>query len=73
MPRLICDTAVLQYLYQLELLHILPALAEGVIVPPAVVGELADGKALGVSLPDIAGLDWISVQRPISAAALPLV
>jgi len=40
---------VLQYRYQLELLHILPALAEGVIVPPAVVDELADGKALGVS------------------------
>jgi predicted nucleic acid-binding protein len=64
---------VLQYLYQLELLHILPALAEGVIVPPAVVDELVDGKVLGVSLPDIAELDWISVKRPISAAALPLV
>jgi hypothetical protein len=64
---------MLQYLYQLELLHILPALAEGVIVPPAVVDELADDKALAVSLPDIAGLDWIFVKRPISAAALPLV
>ena len=64
---------MLQYLYPLELFHILPALAEGVVVPPAVVDELADGTALGVSLPDIVGSDWISVRRPISAAALPLV
>ena len=43
MPDVIFDTSPLQYLYQLDLLHILPALSEQVTVPPAVVEELADG------------------------------
>jgi len=73
LPKAICDTSPLQYLHQLELLHILAALTEGVIVPPAVVDELATGRALGVNLPDVAQLDWVSVRHPISAAALPLV
>jgi predicted nucleic acid-binding protein len=73
LPRVICDTSPLQYLHQLELIHILPALTEGVIVPPAVVDELATGRALGVNLPDPSELDWVSVRRPDSAAALPLV
>jgi predicted nucleic acid-binding protein len=73
LPKVICDTSVIQYLHQLELLHILPALAEGVIIPPAVEDELATGKALGVNLPDLSGLDWVSVRRPVSVAALPLV
>ncbi len=73
MPRVICDTSPIQYLHQLELLHILPALTEGVIVPPAVVDELATGRALGVNLPDLSELGWVSVRPPDSAAALPLV
>ena len=73
MLRAICDTSPLQYLHQLELLHILPVLTEGVIVPPAVVDELATGRALGANLPDPTELDWVSVRRPISVAALPLV
>jgi predicted nucleic acid-binding protein len=73
LPKAICDTSPLQYLHQLELLHVLPALTEGVIVPPAVVDELATGRALGVNLPDVTELDWVSVRHPLSAAALPLV
>lgn len=73
MPDVICDTSPLQYLYQLDLLHILPALAGQVIVPPAVVGELAAGRALGMSLPDVTLLDWVSVRHPVSEPALPLV
>ncbi len=73
MPDLICDTSPLQYLYQLELLHILPALAERVLIPPAVIEELAAGLALGVSLPDVEMLDWMTVQRPLGEIALPLV
>lgn len=73
MPEVICDTSPIQYLHQLGLLHILPALAEGVIVPPAVADELAAGRALGVNLPDLTGLDWVTVRRPASAAASPLI
>lgn len=73
MPDLICDTSPIQYLHQLGLLQILPALGERVLVPPAVVDELAVGRSLGVNLPDVEGLDWVTVRRPISEVALPLV
>lgn len=73
MPSIICDTSVLQYLYQLELLHMLPALAAEVIIPPAVVDELAAGIGLGLSLPDVTKLDWLSIRQPVGVAALPLV
>ena len=68
-----CDTSAIQYLYQLELLHILPALADHVVVPPSVVEELEEGRASGVRLPDLTALDWVAVRRPASEAALPLV
>lgn len=73
MPEVICNTSPLQYLYQLGLLHLLPALAGRVIVPSAVVDELAAGRALGVNLPDPTVLDWVTIKRPASASALPLV
>lgn len=57
MPDLICDTSPIQYLHQLELLHILPALGDRVLVPPAVVDEIAAGRSLGVDLPDLGHLD----------------
>jgi hypothetical protein len=73
LPEVICNTSPLQYLYQLGLLHLLPALAGRVIVPSAVVDELAAGRALGVNLPDPTVLDWVTIKRPASASALPLV
>lgn len=73
MPDLICDTSPIQYLYQLELLHIVQTLGEQVFVPPAVVDEIEVGRSLGVSLPDLSGLDWVTIQRPLSEQALPLV
>ncbi|MGQ9556071.1 MAG: DUF3368 domain-containing protein [Anaerolineae bacterium] len=73
MPDIICNTSPLQYLHQLELLHILPALAKRVIVPPAVVEELREGRGAGVSLPDVLALAWVTVRRPASVSALPLV
>lgn len=73
MPDVICDTSPFQYLHQLELLHLLPALAGQIIVPPAVVDELAVGRARGVALPDVEVLDWIRIRRPIATSALPLI
>ena len=43
------------------------------MVPPAVVDELAAGRALGVSLPDLAAIEWVTIRRPISEKALPLL
>ncbi len=73
MPEVICNTSPFQYLYQLELLHLLPTLAGQVIIPPAVVAELAAGRALGLSLPDPEALAWVNVHPPVSTPALPLV
>ena len=73
MPDVICDTSPIQYLHQLGLQDILHALAGHVLVPPAVVHELAEGRALGIDLPDLPALDWIEIRRPVSALAVPLV
>lgn len=73
MPEVICNTSPIQYLHQLELLHVLHALAGEVIIPPAVVSELEEGRALGVNLPDVTALDWVTVRCPVSEAAVPLV
>jgi predicted nucleic acid-binding protein len=43
------------------------------VVPTAVVRELNDGRQVGVSLPDIAAISWISVARSANTLVLPLV
>lgn len=73
MPEIVCNTSPIQYLHQLGLLHILPVLARPVTVPPAVLEEINFGRKLGLNLPDLAALDWITTRRPASFAALPLV
>ncbi len=73
MPDVICNTSPLQYLYQLDLLSILPALAGSILVPPVVVEELAVGRTAGVRVPDPEALPWIKVRRPVGEVALPLV
>jgi len=44
-----------------------------VILPPAVVAELAEGRALGMNLPDLTLFNWVTVRRPVSELAVPLV
>lgn len=71
MPELVCDTSVVQYLHQLQLLGELPALAERVCVPPAVVEELAEGVTLGENLPNPEALPWLRIQQPRTTEAVP--
>ena len=73
MAETICNTSPLQYLHQLGALHILPTLVKKIIVPPSVEEELNIGLGLGLSLPNLQGLDWVTVRRPSSSIALPLV
>lgn len=73
MPEIISNTSPLQYLHQLRLLHILPALVSRVTIPPAVVDELAAGRERGLDLPDPEQIGWIAVRAPASIAALALV
>jgi len=69
----ICNTSPIQYLHQLQLLPILPALAGRVIIPPAVVEELSQGRTSGINLPDVNVLKWVEIRRPVSELAVPLV
>lgn len=73
MRDIICNTSPLQYLSQLDLLHVLRTLAGRVIVPPAVMQELTEGRALGVNLPDLSKEEWLLVRRPVSQQASALV
>ena len=73
MAEVICNTSPLQYLHQIDQLEILPALAGKVLVPQAVVEELAEGAERGVNLPDLGKLFWVEVRSPAAALAQPLV
>jgi predicted nucleic acid-binding protein len=73
LPEIISNTSPLQYLHQLGVLDVLPKLVTTVTVPPTVEDELAAGRKLGLDLPDPQNLDWITVRRPFSSVALPMV
>jgi predicted nucleic acid-binding protein len=73
LPDAICDTSAIQYLYQLDLLDVLPDPVGSITFPPAVVNELAEGRAQGVRLPTPEERGWATVQAPTSTPALPLV
>ena len=73
MLEVVCDTSPLQYLYQIELLDLLPALASRVFVPPAVQEELSVGRSLGFKVPAVEHLSWVAVRQPASHQAIPLI
>lgn len=73
MAEIISNTSPLQYLHQLGALDVLPKLVKNITVPTAVLDELSAGRKLGLNLPDIQSLDWITVRRPSSAIVLPMV
>jgi len=73
LANIICNTSPIQYLYQLDMLDILPSMAERIIVPRAVAEEISTGRAVGVTLPDLATLSWVDIRSPASEPALPLV
>jgi uncharacterized protein len=71
LPEVISDTSPLQYLHQLRLLHLLPRLAQTLVVPPAVREELRAGLDLGIDLPDLQNLSWLVVRSPVSRPTVP--
>lgn len=62
MREVISNTSPLQYLFQAELLELLPALYGTIVVPSGVVDELAEGRARGIALPDPTTLPWVVVR-----------
>lgn len=73
MPEVVSNTSPIQYLYQADLLGVLPDLYGSVTVPVAVALELAEGRARGVALPDLGSLSWVTVRSVRQPALLPLV
>jgi predicted nucleic acid-binding protein len=73
LPDIICNTSPIQYLHQLGLLHLLPSLTDRITIPSAVAEELDEGRRLGVSLPDIGTLAWVTIRSPHSMPVLRLV
>ena len=71
MAEVICNTSPMQYLHQVGLLSILPALVGPVLIPPAVDAELAMGRSLGLELPNPAQLDWVTIRRPTHSLPVP--
>ena len=72
MREIICNTSPLQYLHQLCLLHLLPALVEKVAVPTAVFMEIETGRENSVDLPDLSMLEWIEIRQPKKLPVFPL-
>jgi predicted nucleic acid-binding protein len=72
MPEVISNTSPLQYLFQLDLLELLPQLYGEVLVPEGVVRELRTGASRGVPLPNLKSLGWLHVCTVKSIAVLPL-
>ena len=73
MPVVICNTSPIQYLYQADMLELLPALAGQVYIPEAVVAELEEGHRRNILLPVMEDLSWLIVRPVRDRTLLPLV
>ena len=62
MREVICNTSPIQYLHQMNFLHILQELYGQISIPEGVFTELDAGRTTGIALPDVKSLSWISVQ-----------
>ena len=67
----ICNTSPLQYLYQVDLLHLLPTLFGSAQAPPAVAVELDEGRRRGIRLPELAEISWMTVRPVRDRTSLP--
>jgi predicted nucleic acid-binding protein len=73
MPEVaISNTSPIQYLHQLNLIHLLPHFYQQVVIPPAVAEELSTGRSLGIDLPDLTALTWLRVRPPVQTQPLSL-
>jgi len=59
--KVFLNTSVIQYLYQLRLLHVIKDLFGKAYIPLEVCEELEKGIEEGIDLPDIKKIDYIEV------------
>jgi len=71
MPEVVCNTSPLQYLHQIGVLDILPAIYGKILIPQAVADEIDAGRRAGVNLPDLTVLDWIET-RTVAPTSWPV-
>ncbi len=72
MAETVSDTSPLQYLFQCDLIDLLPALFGSVVIPTAVASEISEARARGFSLPAIEALTWARLRTPRESALLGL-
>jgi predicted nucleic acid-binding protein len=73
MREVFANTSILQYLHQLGLLGLLERFYGRLVVPPAVVDEIAAGRARGVDLPNLRAARFVEVRAVKAGRLLPLV
>ena len=73
MADVVCDTSPLQYLYQAGLLYVLPAIFDRVMVPPAVVAEIVEGRKRNVPLPEPSELAWVTIREVGDRTLIPRI
>ncbi len=73
MPDVICNTSPIQYLYQVNCLHILQELYGQIAIPEGVFTELEAGRITGIALPDVKSLSWLSVRYVRERTLLQMV
>jgi uncharacterized protein len=73
MPEVIADTSPIQYLHQTNLLDLLPTLYGRILIPPAVVEELSQGRKQGVVLPDPELISWIEIHQVSTSQLISMV
>lgn len=64
--RLVLDTSPLIFLAKIEALHLLPALADELLAPAAVLNEVRAGKERGRDLPLAEMAPWLQVEPDVS-------
>jgi len=72
MAETVSDTSPLQYLFQCDLIDLLPTLFGSVTIPTAVASEISQGRARGFPLPAIETLSWARLKTPRETALLGL-
>ena len=58
-------------MHQIGFLHLLAEFYTRTIIPPAVVDELERGRTIGVDLPDVRALPWLTIQVPEGLDKVP--
>ncbi|NJL28139.1 MAG: DUF3368 domain-containing protein [Thermoanaerobaculia bacterium] len=69
----ISNTSPLLYLHQIRQLPLLTKLYQRILVPEAVVRELAAGAKRGVDVPDLTRVPWVEIHPVGEPALIPAI